>query len=288
MQTTQDLIRDISQGARAAHAFVVEGRAGEARDAFIQELVAGLECRAADAAQRPCHSCESCRQIAAGTSLDIVTMNKSTGSSKTAKATYKVSDAAAFIERLSMGAYGRYLIGIINDADSLSEVIQNKLLKTLEEPGEDTILILAASNRDNLLDTVRSRCSDIRMESFGSGDDEEVENTSAKLEELCKLLMERKSDFYEFRAASDKNLKSSDDALVLLEMLEDSLRAGMLNSCGFQDNLSQESIQGNQAAGMQAAEAYASAIEAVNVARMDIRRDMGYAKALRRLFLELH
>ncbi len=297
MQTLQDLIKDLGQGARAAHAFVVEGRATESRGAFIRQLASGLECSEADASLRPCGRCPSCRQIAAGTSLDIVYMEKSQGSGKTSRASYKVSDAGAFIERLRMGSYGRYLIGIINDADSMSEVIQNKLLKTLEEPGENTILILAAANRDNLLDTVRSRCSDIRMDSIEwegnplldeNGTDAGFVDSSssvssespsdAKLYELCDTFRNSKKSFHQFRDAYDKTVKNSDDAIVFLDILENSFRTDMI---AVSENMSSPAAYSNVSG-------YANAIETVNMARMDIRREMNHTKALRRLFLELH
>ena len=108
MQSINELVMNITEGARAAHAFACEGRAGEARRAFINDLAAGLLCTSPEAGARPCGRCPSCLQAAAGTSLDIVRMSRSTGASKTGRETYRVDDAAAFIERLSMGSYGRH------------------------------------------------------------------------------------------------------------------------------------------------------------------------------------
>ena len=207
-------------------------------------------------------------------------MNKSQSSGKTARSSYKVDDAAEFIERLSMGAYGRFLIGIIDDADALSEVIQNKLLKTLEEPAANTILILAASNRDNLLSTVRSRCSDIRLDEYmGPADPEEedLEEAGASaeaLQQLVSMMLDPKSRFHEFRTALDKHIKSKEDALLLLDLLEDDLRGrmtGLSNSSASIDELKN----------------IAALIELSAVTRMDIRREMAHGKALRRLFLEM-
>lgn len=280
MRELNRLITNITDGTRAAHAFIVEGRAGEGRSAFVTSLAMGLECTSPEPDSRPCGQCPSCRQVAAGTSLDVVRMNKSTGQSKNARATYKVNDASEFIERLGMGAYGRYLIGIIDDADTMSEVIQNKLLKTLEEPGRNTILLLAAANRDNLLSTVRSRCSEIRLADYSEDvndlapEDPGVSEARIKtFTEIASMFEDRKCRFHEFRAAVDKHIKSREEAYLLLDLLEDELRQMLMDPA---NSGSPEMLQ--KAAGH---------IEAASVARMDIRRELSYNKALKRLYLEI-
>ena len=242
----------------SAHAFIVEARAGETRDRWVQDFIKGLNCECEDITGRPCNCCASCRQIDAGTSMDVIHMDKS------GKTAYKVEDAAALIERLGMGSYGRHIIGVIDEADLLSESIQNKLLKTLEEPEEGAVIILATANRDNLLRTVRSRCNVVRVSDFVDVElsDEEIE-LSENIQELVKLYTS-KSKFYEIRAAVDKKIKSQEEAVQLLGALEDACRAIMLK---------------NPAA--------AGAIDRIETARMDIYRGMQYGKALRRLFLEL-
>ena len=271
MQSINDLIMNIAAGSRAAHAFVIEGRAGEARSALVGRIAAGLECTSPDAGARPCGTCPACRQAAAGTNMDIIHMSKSLSSGKSGRETYKVDDAAAFIERLSMGAYGRHLVGIIDDADILSETIQNKLLKTLEEPAPGTIILLALSNRDNLLSTVRSRCSDIRVSDYIEDEAAEDEETTARRAALTGLadMAGSGAEFCEFRAALDKAVRSREDALVYLAVLEEGLRDKMIRG------------------GAKTPAEYAEDIELVNMCRMDIRREMNHSRALKRLFLEM-
>lgn len=276
MQTVHDLIENIAGGARAAHAFAVEGRSPEARSAFIGTLTAGLECTCEETGRRPCGKCPACLQVAAGTSMDVVRMSKSAGASKTGREVYRVTDASAFIERLSMGSYGRHLIGIIDDADTLSETIQNKLLKTLEEPAPDTILMLSVTNRDNLLDTVLSRVSCVRLADYGldgeaAADDES--RLTATLGPVAAMYADKSAAFHEVRSAIDKNVKSREDALALLDMMEDEFRSRMISSGSGGDS--------------RLSEACAQAIEHINTARMDVRRDMNHSRALKRLFLEI-
>ena len=165
-----------------------------------------------------------------------------------------------------MGAYGRYLIGIIDDADSLSETVQNKLLKTLEEPRPDVILLLGNSNPDHLLSTVRSRCSTIRLQAS----QEDADGTESEKTEALKAaasLLGGEGAFCEFREALEKSVKTRGDALMLIDQAEEGFRERMRS--------------GDMPAAM------ADRLELCEKARADIERDMDRNKALKRLRLEL-
>ena len=183
-----------------------------------------------------------------------------------------------------MGSYGRYLIGIIDEADILSETIQNKLLKTLEEPAPDTLILLGVSNRDNLLDTVQSRLSFIRTADYtgytaadAEADGADGEDADARLHaaagSIAEMYADRKHAFHEVRSALEKNIKSREDALYLLNVMEDEFRERMTAAA-------RGERQGSP-------EACAHAIEEINTARMDIRREMQHTKALKRLYLDI-
>ena len=254
------ILKSIAGGASSAHAYIVEGKAGSAREDFIRDLSMGLECSCEDVSSRPCGVCDACRQAAAGSSMDIVHMQMS------GKTGYKTEDANAFSSRLDMGAYGRYLIGIIDDADSLSETVQNKLLKTLEEPRPDAILLLGTSNPDHLLSTVRSRCSTIRLQTeTDTADEAGIENAEAL--RAAAALLGGDGAFCEFREAVEKNVKTRVDALMLIDYAEEEFRERMMSG--------------------DAAAAMAGRLELCEKARADIERDMDRNKALKRLRLEL-
>ena len=252
------IIKSIAGGASSAHAYIVEAKAGGEREEFIKKLSMGLECRSSDVSSRPCGHCDACRQAAAGSSMDIVHMQMS------GKNGYKTEDANAFSSRLDMGAYGRYLIGIIDDADSLSETVQNKLLKTLEEPRRDVILLLGTSNPDHLLSTVRSRCSTIRLQT-----DQEDADESEKSEAFrtAAAMLGGEGAFCEFREAAEKCVKTRSDALMLIDYAEE----------GFRERMMSGDLPG----------AMAERLELCEKARADIERDMDRNKALKRLRLEL-
>ena len=259
-RTVNGIIENIAGGSSSAHAYIIEGRAGSARDAFIKELAMGLECLDPDVSARPCGRCDACRQVAAGSSMDIVRMQMS------GKNGYKVEDANAFAERLDMGAYGRFLIGIIDDADSLSETVQNKLLKTLEEPRDNVILLLGASNPDHLLSTVRSRCSLVRAQE--SADAERDATAKAGAVRTAAGMLFGGSAFHEFREAIDKSVKTRADAQLLIEFAEDMSRERM--------------TAGEDPALM------ADRLDLCEKARADMEQGMDRSRALKRLYLELN
>ena len=160
MKDLKNLIENISEGESSAHAYIIEGRSGSSRNDFLMTLISGLECLNENMQSRPCGRCDACVQVAARTNPDVVYMQKS------GKTGYRSEDAIAFTERLSMRPYGRYLIGVVDEAETLSETVQNKLLKTLEEPLKDVLLFLLTSRGDELLSTVKSRCSLIRINEY--------------------------------------------------------------------------------------------------------------------------
>ena len=238
----------------SAHAYIVEGQ-GQARIDFVSKFIKAINCESDAVGSRPCNSCPSCRQVDAGTSMDVVYMEKS------GKTTYTVKDASALIDRLGMGSYGRHVIGVIEDADALSETIQNKLLKTLEEPEAGAVIILSTTNSDNLLSTVRSRCNIVRVSDFADAPDNAESNE--EIEKVAELILKKHYN-YECREAIDKKIKTQEDAVLLLGLIEDRFHSELANN-----------------------KSMANGIDLVEQARMDIYMGMSYSKALKRLCLEL-
>ncbi len=80
------------------------------------------------------------------------------------KGTIPVEDIRVLRERLSLSGLGTgKKVALIDGADQMTPAAQNALLKTLEEPRGDTILVLVAHRSDRLLETIRSRCAHIRF-----------------------------------------------------------------------------------------------------------------------------
>ena len=238
MRSLESLVHNITEGRDGSHAFIIEGRAAEGRDMFVRDLIKGLGC----------------------SEIDVVSMNRS------GKTGYLKDDALPFMERLGMSPYGKYLVGIINDAELMSDVVQNKLLKTLEEPSEGVLILLATSRSDELLRTVKSRCSLVRVQEFEGYGDEEDEKRTEDLMAGVMMLLTGRDAFYEFREFLDKNIKTNEDALEFIASAEDRLRKSMTEGKGI--NLS------------------ADRIETAEKTAMDIIKGMDKNRALKRLYLE--
>lgn len=196
-----------------AHAYIIEGAAGKARSDYLKNLAMDIICSDTGLGEA-----DNARlRIANGTHEDLFFMER------TGKETYRVDDAAALIERLRMRPYGNHKVGIIDNAERMSETVQNKLLKTLEEPYPGTVILLATENREALLPTVRSRCVLLRLDD----NDNKDENTDEVIGELLRLWHEKKY-FFKIRELTKKSFRVNENALNFLDVLETNFRDRLL------------------------------------------------------------
>jgi DNA polymerase-3 subunit delta' len=104
-----------------------------------------------------CDACGSCRKIDTGTHPDLIVVAPEKGE-------IRVDEIRDVTDALSLRAYeGRKKVAIIDDADTMNQSAANAFLKTLEEPPDESLIILIASNSERLPETIRSRCSLVRF-----------------------------------------------------------------------------------------------------------------------------
>lgn len=82
---------------------------------------------------------------------------------KSGESSIKIERIRALIEDISLKPDGKYKIYVINDAEKMTVQAQNSLLKTLEEPASYGIIILITKNKQALLETIRSRCTEVKF-----------------------------------------------------------------------------------------------------------------------------
>ncbi|MCA9129653.1 MAG: DNA polymerase III subunit [Planctomycetales bacterium] len=169
---------------RLATSFLFVGPSGIGKRQFALLLAQSLLCRASvPQSLDPCGQCEDCAQVQAATHPDLIQLAKPAD-----KAFLPIELLIGDREKrmreglchdISLKPYGgRRKVAIVDDADTLNTEGANCLLKTLEEPPPDSILILLGTNLQRQLPTIRSRCQTIVFNALTT-------------EQLAKVLVER-------------------------------------------------------------------------------------------------
>lgn len=145
------------------HALLICGMAGLGKRAFAQRFVQGLLC------QQPvdgdaCGHCRSCLLFAAGTHPDLVSLSFGLRKDGVQRSEIVVDQIRELSARLAMSSqFGGWQVALIDPADAMNPAAANALLKTLEEPSAQTMLILLADAPWRMPATIRSRCQRIEF-----------------------------------------------------------------------------------------------------------------------------
>ncbi len=156
----------MSQG-RLATSFLFIGREGIGKRTFARMLAQSLLCRnAPPGSLEACGRCEDCAQVRAGTHPDLKEIAKPEEKSEfplellIGRKENRMREGLCY--EISLRPYaGRRKVAIIDDADSFNAESANALLKTLEEPPPDSVLILIGTSLHRQLPTIRSRCQTV-------------------------------------------------------------------------------------------------------------------------------
>ena len=137
---------------RLAHAFLFCGTRGTGKTSSARILAKCLNCEAFDKpTPTPCGKCGSCTGIARGDDIDVIEIDAASNTG--------VDDVRDIIENSQYRpSRSRYKVYIIDEVHALSKNAFNALLKTLEEPPEHVVFILATTEAEKVLPTILSRC----------------------------------------------------------------------------------------------------------------------------------
>ena len=183
VHTLQNAIRS----GRVGHAYLFAGPRGTGKTTTARLLAKAVNCQAEDLQSRPCDHCAFCIAVNEGRFLDLIEIDAASNTS--------VDDVRDLREKINFRpTQGTYKVYIIDEVHMLSTAAFNALLKTLEEPPEHAIFILATTEVHKIPATVLSRC-------------QRHEFRRIPVMEIVRYLQ---------KIVKEENLLADDDALVMI------------------------------------------------------------------------
>jgi DNA polymerase III subunit delta' len=147
----KDLITRSLASDRLAHAYLFRGPEGVGKQLFARGLAAVVNCKESKGLDS-CGVCPACIKFAADSHPDFVLVSPDKGA-------IKIGQIRELIKTLSFAPYeARTRVVLIEDVHTMRREAANSLLKTLEEPPENNLLILTADSAGDMLQTILSRC----------------------------------------------------------------------------------------------------------------------------------
>lgn len=198
---TETLANAIRSG-RVAHAYIFSGVRGVGKTTTARILAKALNCVQGPTPE-PCNVCDACREITAGSSLDVLEIDAASN-----RGIDQIRELREMVRYAP--ARGRSKVVILDEAHQLTEEASNALLKTLEEPPPGVVFILATTQPEDLADTIRSRAQHFHFRPLAFA---EIDAELARIAEQESLQLEPAARAVLARAAQG----SLRDALSLLE-----------------------------------------------------------------------
>jgi DNA polymerase-3 subunit gamma/tau len=152
-------LRNAVRDGRVGHAYLFSGPRGTGKTSTARILAKALNCAAVEVGE-PCGRCESCLEIARGSSLDVHELDAASNNG--------VDAMRDLVSHAALGTPGRWKVYIVDEVHMLSTAASNALLKTLEEPPGHVVFVLATTDAQKVLPTIRSRTQHFEFRLLGA------------------------------------------------------------------------------------------------------------------------
>ncbi len=250
------------------HAFIIEGSHSVDKVAYTKNIVKQILCK--EDVGVGCNKCTTCRKIDDDNYIDMYIVEKTQEKGSKTKSV-KDKQIAALQDRLNRSPFeGNRNIAIISDADTMNVKAFNRLLKTIEEPPEGTVIFLLSENIKNLPQTIKSRCIHIRINEAQVAYD--MVKGRDKAEELIMLILDG-DYFYKEKQLLESYVKDREKAYVLLDAMEVVYREILFGNHDEFRRFTKEYIF--------------RAVKAIEEARGEIQSNVSVQYALRKMILNI-
>ncbi|HEX6660210.1 MAG TPA: DNA polymerase III subunit gamma/tau, partial [Ilumatobacter sp.] len=147
-------LRDSVREGREGQAYLFSGPRGTGKTTTARILAKVLNCEHVVDGE-PCCQCESCLAVERGTSYDVHELDAASNN--------RVDNMRELIERVALGTAGRHKVYILDEVHMLTPGAAATLLKTLEEPPPHVVFVLATTDPQKVIETIRSRTQHLQF-----------------------------------------------------------------------------------------------------------------------------
>ncbi len=151
-------LRAAVRDGKVAHAYLFSGPRGTGKTSTARILAMGLNCEHPEDGE-PDGTCASCVAIRQGSSMDVQELDSATNRG--------IDEMRDLLSRVALGTPGRWKVYIIDEVHQMTSAASSALLKTLEEPPRHVVFVLATTDPQKVLPTIRSRTQHFEFRLLG-------------------------------------------------------------------------------------------------------------------------